>query len=322
MAALDALMKRLGFVKLTRYGLVLTPEGRIMSLRPAVLDDGLGGRIVGWQDGDLAAMELQRWEPARPAPNAAVATRVASLAKATVPPPVVITTAVPTPAPVQVVVIPPRPSAVAAASEVEEDDWEWEIALARARVATVQAAPVARPQPQPLASRRRADTVPPPVTRKRPIETAAAHSEDAWPTTQPLGTIDYEDFTSPATQIARSPVVTTPVAPRAGTSPATVIPIPKLPSVKSTPRPTQMQPVVRTSPSMPTPIPPAAPRRFPKGTGPIGPTTARMSVPPPARDDDATKPGIAAVGERTSPGIALPPAARNVALPSIKRLAR
>src|SRR5215207_3090812 len=109
MPAFDALLKRFGFVKLTRYGLVLTPEGRIMSLRPAVLDDGLGGRIVGWADGDLAAMELQKWEPARPAPAAAVATRVAVAARPML---------MPKPA----IVIAPAAPAVAPAAQVDEDD--------------------------------------------------------------------------------------------------------------------------------------------------------------------------------------------------------
>ena len=66
MGAIDNLLERMGYVKLDRYGLLLTPEGRILSSRPAVLDDGLGGRIVGWDEGDLAAMELDRWAPARP----------------------------------------------------------------------------------------------------------------------------------------------------------------------------------------------------------------------------------------------------------------
>src|SRR5829696_4763620 len=109
MPAFDTLLKRFGFVKLSRYGLVLTSEGRIMSLRPAVLDDGLGGRIVGWPEGDLAAMELQKWEPARPAPKAAVATRLA-----VTPPPI------PLPRPAPRVV--PAP-VVAVAPQVEEDDW-------------------------------------------------------------------------------------------------------------------------------------------------------------------------------------------------------
>src|SRR5688500_5093341 len=133
MPAITNLMKRLGFVRLARYGLILTPEGRIMSLRPAVLDDGLGGRIVGWSDGDLAAMELQKWEPARPAPASAVATRLAVAPR-------------PMPMPKPAIVIAPAAPAVAPAPQVDEDDWEWEIALARARVAGEESEMVAAPQ--------------------------------------------------------------------------------------------------------------------------------------------------------------------------------
>jgi hypothetical protein len=61
--AISSLMRRLGFVKLDAYGLVLTPEDRILSVRSTVLDDGLGQKIVGWQESDLAAMELERWAP-------------------------------------------------------------------------------------------------------------------------------------------------------------------------------------------------------------------------------------------------------------------
>ena len=148
MPALANLMKRFGVVQLSRYGLVLTPEGRIMSLRPAVLDDGLGGRIVGWPDGDLAAMELQKWEPARPAPKPAVATRLAIT-----PPPI--------PLPKQAPMAVPAP-VVAQAPQVDEDEWEWEIALARARVAAEEselAAASVRP-------RARLETIPPPVVQK------------------------------------------------------------------------------------------------------------------------------------------------------------
>jgi hypothetical protein len=62
-------MRRLGFVKLDAYGLVLTPEDRILSVRSTVLDDGLGQKIVGWQESDLAAMELERWAPPTQAPR-------------------------------------------------------------------------------------------------------------------------------------------------------------------------------------------------------------------------------------------------------------
>ena len=45
--AISRLLARLGFVRIGRFGLVLTPDDRILSTRPAVLDDGLGGKIVG-----------------------------------------------------------------------------------------------------------------------------------------------------------------------------------------------------------------------------------------------------------------------------------
>lgn len=57
MAAIRHLLERWGLVKLSRYGLELTPDGRIVSRRP-VLDDGTGVRIVGWQDGDVAIWKL------------------------------------------------------------------------------------------------------------------------------------------------------------------------------------------------------------------------------------------------------------------------
>src|SRR5580704_18261323 len=61
--AISRFLARLGFVRIGKYGLVLTPDDRILSTRPAVLDDGLGGKIVGWVEGDLAAMELEHWQP-------------------------------------------------------------------------------------------------------------------------------------------------------------------------------------------------------------------------------------------------------------------
>ena len=87
MGAIQNLLGKLGYAKLDRYGLLLTAEGRVLSQRPSVLDDGLGGRIVGWEDGDLAAMELEPWEPARPAKKRATARRVAVAMAPTIPAP-------------------------------------------------------------------------------------------------------------------------------------------------------------------------------------------------------------------------------------------
>ncbi len=353
MPAMDNLLKRMGFVRLSRFGLMLTPEGRIISLRPAVLDDGLGSRIVGWQDHDLAAMELPRWEPARPAAMPAVARRVAS---GTTPPPLpvvpagVAAVAPPIPAPrisaalaaarapkitqpFMAVAAELAPASVAPEAEVVEDEWEWTIALARARAAAEEvevevmrfaAQPAPAPRPSPMPRRTRQDTVPPPPkflpVKTQPLAMVALPKDpidtDNWPKTEPLGNIDYNDYaseppgepvplgrTNPMSEIVRvAPAPAVRTQPRAS-SPVTVIPVPRLPRITQT---TRIEPVVRT---LPTPIPPHAPRRFPKGTGPVDhPTMTRSMVapPPPIR-----------TGDETSPGIALPPAAVAVALPKI-----
>jgi hypothetical protein len=61
MSAIKRLLQRWGYARLEEFGLLLTPDGRILATRPVVLDDGLGGCVVGWRDGDLAALELEPW---------------------------------------------------------------------------------------------------------------------------------------------------------------------------------------------------------------------------------------------------------------------
>src|SRR5262245_17050665 len=73
MGAIDNFLKRWGYAKLDRYGLVLTPDDRVISTRPAVLDDGLGAKIVGWTEDDLAAMELEKWRTPKGPPKKIVA---------------------------------------------------------------------------------------------------------------------------------------------------------------------------------------------------------------------------------------------------------
>ncbi|CAN5894757.1 hypothetical protein BH11MYX3_BH11MYX3_22490 [soil metagenome] len=316
MPAIDRLMKKLGYVKLSSYGLVLTPDGRVLSMRPAVLDDGLGSRIVGWQEDDLAAMELEKWEPARPAPKAAVATRVATPRHSQVTSIPVVYSTPPIPAiptrvlreasmPVTVAPVPsmirpaPAPvSFVAVEPVVEEDDWEWTIAIARARAAADEV-DLAASQPPPEAPKLfAAKTLPDPI------------QTDAWPKTEPLGAIDYNDYTSPMAEVVRVvqmankprvvlpakltppravPVVVAPVQAREfprGKSPATVIPIPKLPSLNGA-RLTSVSPVVRA------PVTPLdAPRRMAKGTGPYLPRTEPTQIVAQPRHEDDTVTGM------------------------------
>src|SRR5438045_3945762 len=125
MGAIDKLFKRWGFVKLDRYGLVLTPEDRVLATRPTVLDDGTGGRIVGWEGSDLAFSELQAWVPGETKVRRDIvppAPLVRALSRPAPPPP---PQPKPQPAPQRMAVVAP---AVAPQPPVEEDEWEWEIA--------------------------------------------------------------------------------------------------------------------------------------------------------------------------------------------------
>jgi hypothetical protein len=327
MAAFQHLLQRLGFVKLGRFGLELTPDGRILSTRPAVLDDGAGGRIVGWEDRDLAAAELPSWEPVQNSARRAPAQRF--IAPPAQPPApartrvVAIPPAIPAASPAVRVAAPASaavsPAVVAGEPVVDEDDWEWTIALARARVEDPAPVP---PPPHAAAPR----TLPMAAVTPKPL-TAAIVKEPAasaeWPATQPIGAIDYDDYaavpTRPAIAIPRvarpRPASVMPVA----TTPSTVIPVPALPTVRGTANATRFAPVVRTVPAQQA----SSPRRFPKGTGPHDPPSTRTMA---AMSDDHTRLGVAparaassSVGDQTQVGVALPPAARTVALPSIKR---
>lgn len=313
MPVIQNLLRRWGFVKLDRYGLMQAPDGRILSMRPAVLDDGAGGRVVGWEDGDLAMTELPAW-PAQPSPLRALASRVAMP---------------PTAAPAQLLAGPaipatsgatPEPAATSAAvmavevapePRVDEDDWEWTIALARARAVTEDAEATAAAGPPPPR---------PSQGRTRPMAAVATKdasaSSAAWPTTEPIGAIDYDN----AARVTATPVVAIPrvtpaaSAPRApaplprAAAPGTVIPVPVLPAMQHRGGPARLAPVVRTTPA---PAPPASQQRFAQGTGPVDPKTT-----PPMSDD--TQPNLS-VGDRTTPGIAMPMIARAVELPSVKR---
>jgi hypothetical protein len=314
MPLLQHLLQRWGFVKLDRYGLELAPDGRVLSMRPAVLDDGVGRPVVGWQDSDPAMMELQPW-PAQPSPLRAMASRVAMPPDAA-PAKLLLGPAIPvasegvpgadaTSAAVMAVEVAPEP-------RVDEDDWEWTIALARARVATdeVEAAAAAGPPPPPR----------PTQIRTRPMAAVAVKdasgSSAAWPKTEPIGAIDYDS----ASRVTTTPVVaiprTTPAAsqprppaplPRVA-APGTVIPVPTLPAMQHPGGAKRLAPVVRTTSAQAAQ---ASPHRFAQGTGPVDPTaTAPMS--------DDTQPNLS-VGDRTTPGIALPMFARAVQLPSVKR---
>jgi hypothetical protein len=347
MPAIQQLLQRWGFVQLRRYGLELTSDRRILSTRPAVLDDGTGGRIVGWQDGDVSIWKLSRWSSAR-----GVGSEVASgglAPPAPCPPPAAIP-AIPDSSEASAGAAPSRPSArvipaeVAGEPTVDEDDWEWTIALARARVA-VEQAETARPPP---VAPRPGSPAPRPPERPtlRSSATADLAASGDWRKTDTVEGYAYEDYritSRPLPSVGHAAAL-----PRTAT-PSTVIPVPVLPTVDATRR-ARLEPVVRPSPSS------TAANRFAKGTGPVdppalpgtrpvamivedtvpsfpvgdhttpgvAPATRRTIAVPAADADDAmgdepVAPPSPPSGDPTRPGIALPPAVRTVALPSIVR---
>jgi hypothetical protein len=324
MSAIQTLLQRWGFVKLSRFGLELTSDGRILSTRSAVLDDGAGGRIVGWHDGDVSIWKLSRWAEAVGPDPAVVPRRTSAPAPAPAP-------AAPARPPVNSRILPdisaasmtkdapiaasppaaPRhPSArvipveVAGDAPVDEDDWEWTIALARARVAVEEAETAQPPEPSPrLAPIGLRTPDPSRIERLTPRPIAAVTGDAAtsgeWPKTEAIGAIDYEDYrvaTRPSIPVPRVAPRPTPAPPATiaiprTAAPSTVIPVPVLPTIDAA-RMSRMEPV-RTSSSS----------RLAKGTGPLD------SEDPPARRQamllEDTVPDYS-VGDRTRPGIAPP----------------
>lgn len=264
--AISSLMRRLGFVKLDAYGLVLTPEDRILSIRSTVLDDGLGQKIVGWQETDLAAMELERWASPQSAPRNVAKPVVNQVALApTVPqpampppiprakppttPPALTQRPLPgmTTAPTHPVAQkrPPTPiletmpmGRVADPTEVGEDgdEWEWEIAVARARAAAEWAE-----EAQQIATQAKAPQLPvqPRVMKKRatsPIAIVAEPKRE--PQTEPLQTIEpWETTQAPPVRVMphmKSPTPAKPIVMIPTHTPAPLPPAPLPPAPQST----------------------------------------------------------------------------------------
>jgi hypothetical protein len=301
MGAIHRLLERLGLVKLDRYGLLLTPDGRIMASRPAILDDGLGGRIVGWLDEDLAAMELEKWERAQPARKPASVARVAPpVAPMTAParPPVPqapmvapagklpgIATA-PVAAPVAPAMVPaPRPPP----EPPEDEDWEWTIAMARARAAaddTEQAvaapkfvAPVMTPVPKFVAPVMTPAPLPKVLlakTEQSPFEAKTVPA--AIPVAELMAQAEEPDEWDSLLANARTP--------------KTIIPVPQMPRID----PSRVRPAAAKSTE---PL-----RRVPRSTHRTLPGHAVSPA-----NDDRTKPSITlptiALGDQTSPAIPL-----------------
>ncbi|MBA3393488.1 MAG: hypothetical protein H0T89_12640 [Deltaproteobacteria bacterium] len=239
-------------MKLDRFGLALTADHRIVSLRSTVLDDGVGGKIVGWQNDDLAATELAPWDPSGGAsakkPDARKPPVMMASSPAPVAPAPVVSPAPPAPAPVftpppapafmapaLAFVAPPAPVAVAPAPAVAapdvtpeepEEDWEWEIAVARARAEALDSEETEFRASRPKLALVTDSLVKAPIANSWTQVTAKAIAESIDETTA------IAEVPSPLHAVPRT----------------TVIPIPSMPRMASD-RPSYMTPVVRSAAS-------------------------------------------------------------------------
>jgi hypothetical protein len=157
-----------------------------------------------------------------------------------------------------------------------------------------------------------------------------------WPKTELIGEIDYEDYSHAPTRTAipvpaatpptarhaaappaarARPTTSPPPLPRAA-APVTVIPVPALPTMQGSAQTHRFEPVVRTQTSQ---LPALAARRLGKGTEPLDSETKAQDAA--AMSDDTQTQVNLSIGDRTTPGIAMPLAARAVQLPSVKRRA-
>ena len=326
MGAIDNFLKRWGYAKLDRYGLVLTPDDRVISMRPAVLDDGLGAKIVGWTEDDLAAMELEKWAgaaPAKkkpkkiippaslhalpPAPPPQAARTIAPAAPATPVAPTVVASAPPAPAPAPrplpgvapapAFVSAPTPAPVVAADkEPGEDEWEWEIAVARARAAAeeveqarmdlVGAAAVVASAVIP----RKTNPGMPAVSAVPPPKVAAWTKPEplpAWPQTEPFNEAWHD-------KSEISPQVMSPLAKKLAADRRT--PAKPLPVARPLPLPAEKpQPIVRAEQKTVIPVPQLPTVADPRLVRPAPYTPsqpkrmARGTGAPQARNEETTK---------------------------------
>jgi hypothetical protein len=208
MGAVVKLLERLGFVRLRDFGLIISPERRLLTTRSAVLDDGFGGIVVGWADSDLATTELPTWGT-----NPAIAVT----AKPVLPPQQFNLA----PAAAQPI-SPPQPINLAP-EPCEEDPWEWEIAMARARAASDVDEPVSeRDWEIAMARARAASDVTEPVAAPKP----AAHIA---PPAKPVAEIFAASIKVRAETVLRT-LAPQPEPVASAAPPRTIIPVPTLPT--------------------------------------------------------------------------------------------
>lgn len=307
--AISSLLRRFGYAKLEDFGLVETAEGRILSTRPTVLDDGLGGKIVGWREDDLAAMELAHWEPspaaraARPRPASPLAPTVPQLIHGGVPAAASVSPSGRVNTPTVPPPVPPVPAkralpGMTAAASRTESVMSAPVAVAQTLAPTAQAPqPKRAPTPLPLETapvarlESQSDVEPPEDEWEWQIAVARARAAAEW-AEEAAATPKLIPAATPA------PIAAAPKRVQQVTGTSTTVALPSAQTAMlaanraqpqvATPRTTFAARPPLVSKTEPAPLPPAE-------TAPVPRIVER------ARGKRATSPGFAAVTNQQAP---------------------
>lgn len=293
-ALVDELLAKAGYVRLSKYGLMLTPQGHIISLQPCVPDDGSSARIVGWRDGREPVGVLGSADTFVVPPT--ISRPAMASAGATAGP-----RAPARPAPPSERRTPPSLPGVRPADEPADDEALWAAALARAKAAaeTTAAATAPAPPPVPAKALRPAPKlalVAPPSTPRADSAGDADDSDegDEWEWQLALARArvaaeESEQAKAPPPALRLSPKPAPQPLPLSATRQPAPAPDPALAAAPtSTPR--QPAPVPRQpAPVSPAPVSPRQPAQAPRPSDPVSARPApAVHIPP--RIDRADRP--------------------------------
>ncbi len=199
MAFFEQLLARAGYVKLSRHGLVLAPDGRVLPVQAAESEGGSGDRLLDWN--------AENATPFAPAPRLAPMPVVAAA--------VAMAPAVHAPVSPRVDAAPAAPAPTDESDEDEdEEEWEWQLALARAKVAAAEAEAAVLQGPPPTVAR--VDAAPPARVDARRADAPRAPARPTRPPVPPR--------TTRVTATTRPVAATQPVAPRPAPRASVTIP--------------------------------------------------------------------------------------------------
>jgi hypothetical protein len=333
-ALVDEVLAKAGYVRLSKYGLMLTPQGHIISLQPRLPDEGSSARIVGWLEGCEPNGSFQLPDQFVNPPRAAapaVASPVATPRPSALPPPppAAATSAKPK------AVARPLPGVIPMPSD-EDEEALWAAAVERAKqaadtvappvAATAAPAPIPVPPPVPARPAPKLALVSPPSVKPSladNLEAEAADDEDdgdEWEWQLALARARAAAEEAEAAKTAAPPLAPAPApAPKPAPAPAPVAAKPAAVHI-----PPKADPVPTRQPAAAAPSSSPAPRahRPSEQPRPMRASNTGWKPPvPPTRTSVGDSTGRTHVNDQTSPRPKLPLVAETTGT-DVRRIAR